>query len=69
MWEEFLICVASEMYSHMTLGVGHVGIIMGTTSHFQYGEKPLEFVCGIHGFDDGLCGLVLELHTHKENII
>jgi hypothetical protein len=56
-------------YSHMNLGVGHVGIIMGTTSHFQFGENPLGFEWGIHGFGDGLCGLVLGLHTHKESLI
>jgi hypothetical protein len=29
-----LIFVSSGRYSHMTLGVGHVGIFMGATSHF-----------------------------------
>ena len=50
----------------MTLGVGHVGIIVGTTSHFRFGENPLGFECGLHGSGDGL---VLGLHTHKESLI
>jgi hypothetical protein len=54
-----LIFVASNKYSHMTLGVGHVGITVDTTSHFQFGENPLGFEWGLHGFGDGLCGLVL----------
>jgi hypothetical protein len=53
----------------MTLGVGHVGIVVDTTSHFPFGENPLVFEWGFHGFDDELCGLVLRLHTHKENLI
>jgi hypothetical protein len=60
--------VASDMYSHMTLGVGHVGIVVGTTSHFLFGEN-LVFEWGIHGFGDGICGIVLALHTHKEILI
>jgi hypothetical protein len=60
---------ASRRYSHMTIGVGHVGIIMGTTSYFQFGENPLGFEWVINGFDDGICGLVLGLHTHKEILI
>jgi hypothetical protein len=53
----------------MTLGLGHVGIIVGITSHFMFGENPLVFEWGIHGFGDGLCGLVLGLHIHKESLI
>jgi hypothetical protein len=64
-----LIFVASGMYSHMNLSFGHVGIIVGTTSHFRFGEKPLGFEWGIHGFGDEICGLVLGLHTHKESLI
>ena len=64
-----LIFVASCMYSHVTLSVGHVEIVMGTTSHFQFGENPIGFEWGLHGFDDGICGLVLGLHTHKEILI
>jgi len=48
----------------MTLGVGHVEIVMGTTSHFRFGENPFGFEWGIHRFHDGICGLVLGLHTH-----
>ena len=53
----------------MALGVGHVGIIVDTISHFRFGENPLIFEWELHGFGDGLCGLVLELHTHKEILI
>ena len=53
----------------MTLGVGHVRIIMGTTSHFWFGKKPLVFAWGLDGFDDGICGLVFGLHTHMESLI
>jgi hypothetical protein len=52
----------------MTLGVGHVGIVMGTTSHFHIGVK-LRFEWGLHGFGDGICGLVLGLQNHKESLI
>jgi hypothetical protein len=64
-----LIFVVSYNYSHMILGVGHVGIVVGTTSHFRFGGNPLGFEWGIHGFGYGLCGLVLGLHTHKESLI
>jgi hypothetical protein len=53
----------------MTLGVGHVGIVLGTTSHFWFGENALGFEWGIHGFGDGIFGLVLGLHTQKESLI
>jgi hypothetical protein len=53
----------------MTLGVGHVRILMGTLSHFLFRENPLVFEWGIHGFGDGICGLMLGLHTHKESLI
>jgi hypothetical protein len=29
-------------------------------------KNTLGFMLGFHGFDDGLCGLVLGLHTHKD---
>jgi hypothetical protein len=29
------------MYSHRDLGVGHVGIIMGTTLHSSFGENHI----------------------------
>jgi hypothetical protein len=64
-----LIFVASGMYSHMLLGVVHVRIIMGTTSHFSFGEIHLGFEWGLHGFCDGISGLVLGLHTHKKKLI
>jgi hypothetical protein len=64
--QDVLIFVASGRYSHMTLGVGHVGIIVGTTSHFRFGENPLGMKLGLHGFGDGICGFVLGLHTHKK---
>jgi hypothetical protein len=64
-----LIFVTSGSYSHMTLGVGYVGIIVGTTSHFWFRENPLGFEWGIHGFDDGICGHMLAIHTHKEILI
>jgi hypothetical protein len=50
----------------MALGVGNVGIVMGTASQFQFGENPLGMQLGIHGFGDGLCGFLLGLHTHKK---
>jgi hypothetical protein len=50
----------------MALGVGHVRIVMDTTSHFRFGGKPLEMKLGLHGFGDGICGFVLGLHTHKK---
>jgi hypothetical protein len=53
----------------MTLGVGHVGIVVGTTSHFRFGENPLGFEWELHGFGDGLCELVLGLQTHMESLI
>jgi hypothetical protein len=48
----------------MTLGVGHVGIIMGTTLHFHFDETPLYFELGYWGLGDGICGFVIGLHTH-----
>jgi hypothetical protein len=78
----FYFC-SFALVSHMTLGVGHVGIIVGTTSHFWFGENPLIFewglhrfgdgifwlVLGLHGFGNGICGLVLGIHIHKEILI
>jgi hypothetical protein len=54
------------MYSHMVIGVGHVEIIMVTTSHFRFGENPLGMKLGLHGFGNGLCGFVMGLHTQKK---
>jgi hypothetical protein len=42
-----------------------VGIFVGTTFDFRFSEIPLEMRLGIHGFVDGICGLVLG-HTHKD---
>jgi hypothetical protein len=64
-----LIFVSLDRYSHMILGFGHVQIIVGTASHFCFGEKSLGFEWGIHGFGDGICGFVLGIHTHKEILI
>jgi hypothetical protein len=63
------IFVASGRYSHMTLGVANMRIIMGTITNFQFGEKTLGFEWGIYGFDDGTCGLLLGFHTHKEILV
>jgi hypothetical protein len=46
-----------------------VVIVMGTTSYFRFGENPFGFEWGLNGFDDGICGLVLGLYTHKEILI
>jgi hypothetical protein len=64
-----LIFVASSRYSHMNLGVGHVVIIMGTASYFRFGENPIGFEWGIHGFSDGIYGIMLGLYTQKEILI
>jgi len=64
-----LIFVASGKYSHTTLGVGNMGIVVGTTSYFWFGENPFGFEWGIHGFGDVIFGLVLGLHTHKKILI
>jgi hypothetical protein len=50
-------------------GVRHVGIFVGIILAFRFGENPLGFGWGLHGFGDGICGLVLGIHTHKENLI
>jgi len=60
------VFVASGGISISGLGVGHVGIFVGTGLHFRFGKNSFGFVLGLHGFDDGICGLVLGLHTHKE---
>jgi hypothetical protein len=44
--DHLLIFVAPGRYSHMTLGVGHVEIVMGTTSHFCLGENALGMKMG-----------------------
>jgi hypothetical protein len=60
------VFVASGGIPTSGLGVGHVGIFVGTRLHFRFGENALGFVLGFHGFDDGRCGLGLGLHTHKD---
>jgi hypothetical protein len=47
-------------------GVKHVGIFIGTRSSFIFSENSLGVRIGSHGKVDGLCGFVLEFHTHKE---
>jgi hypothetical protein len=64
-----LIFVASEGIPTRGQGVRHVGIFVVTILSFHFGENPLGFERRIHGFGDGLCGLVLGLHTHKETLI
>jgi hypothetical protein len=44
-----------------------VGIIVGTTLHFCFGENALEMELGLHELVDALCGLVEGLHTHIES--
>jgi hypothetical protein len=50
----------------MALGVGNVGIIVDTTSHFWLSENPVEMKQRLHGIGDGIFGFVLGLHTHKK---
>jgi hypothetical protein len=47
-------------------GVRHVGIFVGTRLLFRFSENALGMKLGLHGLGDGLCGLVLGCHTHKE---
>jgi hypothetical protein len=47
-------------------GVRHVGIFVGTRLAFRFSEIGLGMRLGPHGQVDGLCGLVLGFHTHKE---
>jgi hypothetical protein len=47
-------------------GVRHVEIFVGTISTFYFSEIGLGMRLGPHGQADGLCGLVLGFHTHKE---
>jgi hypothetical protein len=61
--------VIFDRYSHMTLGVEHVEIIMETTSHFWFGQNTLVFEWGIHEYGDGIYGLLLGLQTYNEILI
>ena len=47
-------------------GVRHVGILVGTRLHLRFHENALGMRLGPHGLVDGLCGLVLGCHFHKE---
>jgi hypothetical protein len=47
-------------------GVKHVGIFVGTHLSFRFSEIDLGMRLGSHGKVDGLCGLVMGCHTHKE---
>jgi hypothetical protein len=47
-------------------GVRHVGIFVGTRLAFRFSENTLGMTLGPHGEVDGLFGLVLGFHTHKE---
>jgi hypothetical protein len=66
---DVLIFVAFEGIPTRCQGVKHVGIFISTRFTFHLVKTPLGFEWGIHGFGDGIYGLVLGLHTHKENII
>jgi hypothetical protein len=50
-----------------SLGVGHVGISMGTTLHSSFSENHLWVKLGLHGFGGGIFGFVLGLHTHNKS--
>jgi hypothetical protein len=63
-----MFCSFGQVFSH-GLGVGHVKIFVGTNLHFRLNENPLGMELGLHGFDDGIFGLVLGLHTHMEQLI
>jgi hypothetical protein len=39
-------------------GVRHVGIFVGIILHFHFSENTFLFVLGLHGFGDGICGLM-----------
>jgi hypothetical protein len=61
--------VASGGISTRGQGVKHVGIFVDTRLTFWFGENPLGFEWGLHGFGDGIYVFVLGLHTHKESLI
>ena len=58
--------VASGGIPTSGLGVMDVGIVIGTRLHFHLSENTLGMKLGLHGLDDGICGFVLGLHTHKK---
>jgi hypothetical protein len=43
-----------------------VGIFVGTRPTFHFNEIDLGMRLGNHGHVDGLCGLVMGCHTHKD---
>jgi hypothetical protein len=47
--------LAKRGFLFLFLGVGNVEIIVGTTSHFSFGENALEMKMMLHGYYDGLC--------------
>jgi hypothetical protein len=59
------LCSFGQVFSR-GLGARHVGIVMGTTSHFRLGENALGMKLGLHGLDDGW--VVMGLHTHRESL-
>jgi hypothetical protein len=61
-----MFCSFGQVFSH-GLGVGNVRIFVGTPLHFHFIEDTLGMKMGLHGFDDGLCGLVMGLHTHTSD--
>ena len=63
-----MFCSFGQVFSY-DHGVGHMGIIVGTMLHFCFEQNALGMKLGLHGLDDGLCGLVLGLHTHMEQLI
>jgi hypothetical protein len=64
------VFVASGGIPTRGCGDEHVGIFVGTRLHFHFSENALGMKLGLHGLGDGLgdglCGLVLGCHTHKE---
>jgi hypothetical protein len=61
-----LIFVASRGIPTRGQGARHVGIFVSTSFAFCFSEIGLRMRLGSHGQVDGLCGLVIGCHTHKE---
>jgi hypothetical protein len=66
MMEMLKLFVASQGIPTRGHGIRHVGIFVGTRLLFCFSENALGMRLGPHGLGDGLCGLVLGFHTHKE---
>jgi len=62
-----MFCSFRQVLSH-GLGVEHVRIFVDTRFHFRLGENALRMKLGLHGIDDGICGLLLGFHTHMEEL-